>query len=384
MNLGHCHPAVTKAAQEQCARLTHAQVNIGYSQPQLDLIKELQTIMPHKSLDSFFLWNSGSEAVEASVKVARRSTGRPNIVVAQGSYHGRTAATAAMTRSKTVYGQGVGPLMPGVFSMEFPYYSQMFMPYHTPMDKLVQLALDRVELLLKQETAPSDTAAIVLESVLGEGGYVPAPTAYLQGLRDICDAHGILLVIDEVQAGFGRTGKFFAIEHSGVRPDLMVFAKGLANGYPLSGLAGRKEIMDAMPPGSMGGTYAGNAVACAAAQATIRVMRDEGVLDNVAARHTQLARGLENIRHTPGGKLIEDVRGHGLMIGVQFNTPKNNPVAGKLTQACLRRNMLLLSTSSFDVVRWIPPLTVSESELADALSIFDASLQEAAAEAGLV
>ncbi|WFD18955.1 4-aminobutyrate--2-oxoglutarate transaminase [Malassezia caprae] len=376
VNLGHCHPAVTRAAQEQCGKLTHAQLNIGFNGPQIELLRALQPIMPDPSLDTFFLWNSGSEAVEAAVKVARRSTGRPNIIVAQGSYHGRTAATAAMTRSKTLYGEGVGPLMPGVFSMAFPYYSQMCMPHDTPTDTLVDVALQRVRLLLQQETAPRDTAAILLEPVLGEGGYVPAPPAYLAGLREICDEHGMLLIVDEVQSGFGRTGKMFAIEHAGVRPDMVVFAKGIANGYPLSGIVASKATMDAMPPGSMGGTYAGNAVACAAAQATIQAFRDERVLDNVAARHTELLEGLDALRAMPVGALIEDVRGHGLMMGVQFRAPR--PIASALTQACLERGMLLLSTSAFDAVRWIPPLTVSREELAQALGIFKDALEAVA------
>ena len=262
VNLGHCHPTVTRAAQEQCGRITHTQVNIGFSEPQLRLIRELLTIMPHESLNTFFLWNSGSEAIEAAVKVARMATGRPNIVVAKGalpqqffahtgSYHGRTAATAAMTRSKTVYGEGVGPLMPGVFSTSFPYYSQMCRPVGTPTDQLVAEALERLELLLLQETAPRDTAAIVLETVLGEGGYVSAPPAFLAGVREICDKHGILYIADEHQAGIRRTGKMFAVEHAGVRPDIMVMAKGLANGFPLSAVVGSAEVMNSMPPGSM-------------------------------------------------------------------------------------------------------------------------------------
>lgn len=376
MNLGHCHPAVTRAAQEQCGKLTHAQLNIGFNGPQIELLRLLQPIMPDPSLDTFFLWNSGAEAIEAAVKVARIATGRPNIIVAQGSYHGRTAATAAMTRSKTLYGEGVGPLMPGVFSMEFPYYSQMCMPHDTPTETLVDIALQRVRLLLKQETAPRDTAAILLEPVLGEGGYVPAPPAYLAGLREICDEHGMLLIVDEVQSGFGRTGKMFAIEHASVRPDMMVFAKGIANGYPLSGIVASKATMDTMPPGTMGGTYAGNAVSCAAAQATIQAFRDERVLENVAARHSEIIESLDSLRTMPVGKLIEDVRGYGLMIGVQFRAP--SPIAGKLTQACLERDMLLLKTSSFDVVRWIPPLTVSREELAQGLEIFKDALEAVA------
>lgn len=231
----------------------------------------------------------------------------------QGSYHGRTFATMGMTRSKTVYGEGFLPHMPGVFSTAFPYYSQFGVPSTTPESQLVEQCLHRLRLLLKQETAPSDTAAIILEPVLGEGGYVPAPKAFLEGLRKICDDHSILLIADEVQSGMGRTGTYWSIEQSGVRPDILVFAKGIANGFPLSGIASRKELMDLQKPGSMvsrcrtmvwlelynssplssrllqtclyqGGTYAGNAVSCAAACAVIDVIEEEKILENVAAR----------------------------------------------------------------------------------------------------
>ena len=293
-----------------------------------------------------------------------------------GSYHGRTNATASMTRSKTVYSEGVSPFMPGVFTTDFPYYAHMFKPVSTPTDELVDFCLKRLELMLKQETSPRDTAAIILEPVLGEGGYVPAPSAYLHGLRSVCDKHGIMLVADEVQSGFGRTGKMFAVEHSGVRPDMMTFAKGLANGYPLSGLVASKAVMDVMPPGSMGGTYAGNAVACAASRATIETFRRERVLENVAARSEQLMKALTNMRQQPFGHVIEDIRGLGLMIGVQFQSNSSEPIAPRLSQACLKRGMLLMSTSSFDVIRWIPPRTVSEEELAQGVEIFPASLEE--------
>lgn len=258
-NLGHCHPGVTTAAQEQCATMVHAQINIGYSSSYLRMIKAFLPRLAnlHPSLDSVFLWNSGAEAVEASIKLARAATKKQNIIVMQGSYHGRTYGTMALTKSKTIYSEGFAPLMPGVFSTPFPYYSQVGMPDGTDVETLVASSLHQLHLLLSQQTAPSDTAAIILEPVLGEGGYVPAPASFLRGLREICDKHNILLIADEVQSGCGRTGKFWFMEYSGVRPDILVFAKGIANGFPLSGIASRKELMDQQKPGTMGGTYAG-------------------------------------------------------------------------------------------------------------------------------
>jgi 4-aminobutyrate aminotransferase len=396
VNLGHCHPKVSAAAAAQCMKITHAQVNIGYSAAQIALLRELIPILPHPSLDSVFLWNSGAEAVEAAVKLARAATKKPNIIVMQGSYHGRTNATSSMTRSKTIYGQGHGPLMGGVFASAFPYYSQFGgATPDTPTEELVNQALLQMKLTLQQQTAPSDTAAIILEPVLGEGGYVPAPPAFLHGLRKICDENNILLIADEVQSGMGRTGHMFFVEESGVRPDILIFAKGIANGFPLSGIASSKELMDRQQPGSMGGTYAGNAVACAAAKAVIEAFREEKILDNVAARSKQIFNFLHDLKSsgTKAGNLIEDVRGSGLMVGVQFanvelqsdssNTAaqeaKTQPqIAPQVVQECLKRDMLLLSTSVFDVLRFIPALNISEEELSDACRIFKESLEAVA------
>jgi 4-aminobutyrate aminotransferase len=396
VNLGHCHPKVSAAAAAQCMKITHAQVNIGFSSTQIALLRELIPILPHPSLDSVFLWNSGAEAVEAAVKLARAATKKPNIIVMQGSYHGRTNATSSMTRSKTIYGQGHGPLMGGVFASAFPYYSQFGgATPETPTEELVNQALLQMKLTLQQQTAPSDTAAIILEPVLGEGGYVPAPPAFLHGLRKICDENNILLIADEVQSGMGRTGHMFFVEESGVRPDILIFAKGIANGFPLSGIASSKELMDLQQPGSMGGTYAGNAVACAAAKAVIEAFREENILDNVAARSKQIFDFLHELKSsgTKAGDLIEDVRGSGLMVGVQFanvelqSTSSNTAaqdakaqpqIAPQVVQECLKRDMLLLSTSVFDVLRFIPPLTISEEELSEACRIFKDSLEAVA------
>lgn len=396
VNLGHCHPKVSAAAAAQCSKITHAQVNIGFSSAQIALLRELIPILPHKSLDTVFLWNSGAEAVEAAVKLARGATKKPNVIVMQGSYHGRTNATASMTRSKTIYGEGHGPLMSGVFATAFPYYSQFGgATPDTPTEELVKQALLQVKLTLQQQTSPSDTAAIILEPVLGEGGYVPAPPEFLHGLRKICDENNILLIADEVQSGMGRTGHMFFVEESGVRPDILIFAKGIANGFPLSGIASSKELMDLQKPGSMGGTYAGNAVACAAAKAVIEVFREENILDNVAARSQQIFSFLNNLKSsgTKAGNLIEDIRGKGLMVGLQFANPQlqrdssntasteaqaQPQIAPKVVQECIKRDMLLLSTSVFDVLRFIPPLTISEEEMTQACNIFKDALEAVA------
>jgi 4-aminobutyrate aminotransferase len=393
VNLGHCHPKVSAAAAAQCSKITHAQVNIGFSSTQIALLKELIPILPDPSLDTVFFWNSGAEAVEAGVKLARAATKKPNIIVMQGSYHGRTNATASMTRSKTIYGEGHGPLMGGVFATAFPYYSQFGgATPDTPTEELVNMALLQLKLTLQQQTSPSDTAAIILEPVLGEGGYVPAPPAFLHGVRKICDENKILLIADEVQSGMGRTGKMWFVEESGVRPDILVFAKGIANGFPLSGIASTKALMDLQKPGSMGGTYAGNAVACAAAIATIKVFREEKILVNVAARSKQLFSFLRDLKSsgTKAGSLIEDIRGSGLMVGLQFANPElqhgssntasrhaqSQPqYAPRIVQECIKRDMLLLSTSVFDVLRFIPPLTISEEELTQACGIFKEALE---------
>lgn len=330
------------------------------------------------------------------MKLARAATKKPNIIVMQGSYHGRTNATASMTRSKTIYGEGHGPLMGGVFATAFPYYSQFAgATPDTPTEELVNQALLQLKLTLQQQTSPADTAAIILEPVLGEGGYVPAPPEFLHGLRKVCDEHKILLIADEVQSGMGRTGHMWFVEESEVRPDILIFAKGIANGFPLSGIASSKQLMDLQKPGSMGGTYAGNAVACAAAIATIQAFHDEKILDNVAARSKQIFSFLRDLKSsgTKAGNLIEDIRGSGLMVGVQFANPalqrdssntasrdaQTQPqLAPKIVQECIKRDMLLLSTSVFDVLRFIPPLTIIEDELTQACNIFKESLEAVA------
>ncbi|KAI0746035.1 pyridoxal phosphate-dependent transferase [Earliella scabrosa] len=389
-NLGHCHPKISKAAADQCMNMVHAQCSIGFHEPYLQLIKRLLPMMPHPSLDSFFFWNSGSEAVEGAIKMARVLTGRQNIISMQGAYHGRTFGAMAVTKSKTIYSEGVHPLMPGVYALPFPYWHQLGMPPDTPSSKLSEMCLNQLSLLLSQVTTPQDTAAIIIEPVIGEGGYVPAPDEFLQGLRDVCDQHGILLIIDEVQAGFGRTGKNYSIEYSGVRPDILLTAKGLANGFPLSAIISRKELTDKLKPGSMGGTYAGNAVSCAAAVAAAEVMQEEKILDNVNARSQELFAALHELRAKPElAPAILDVRGRGLMVAVEFASPAGTgpydafrnasvpeKLASRVAKRCVEKGLLILTTSVYEVIRFIPPLNITKEDLAKGCAIFAEAVEE--------
>ncbi|MGD8903770.1 MAG: aminotransferase class III-fold pyridoxal phosphate-dependent enzyme, partial [Anaerolineae bacterium] len=286
-NTGHCHPEVVAAAQEQVGKLIHGQVNIVYHEPLLDLARELLTITP-PGLDSFFFSNSGAEAVEAALKLARQATGRPNIIVFQGSFHGRTVGTMSLTTSNTIYRVGYQPLMAGVFVAPYPYAYRFGW---TP-EKATEFCLRELRHLLVTQTAPSETCAVLVEPVLGEGGYVPPPPDFLKGVQQICSEHDLLFIVDEVQSGFGRTGRWFGHQHYDVQPDVMIMAKGLASGFPLSGIATRPDLMEKWIPGSHGGTYGGNAVSCAAAAATIRVIREEKLLENSARMGQHLMAGL--------------------------------------------------------------------------------------------
>lgn len=391
---GHCHPKVVKAIQEQSGRLLHGQANIFYHRPMLELTEELVKVMPHKHLDSFFFTNSGAEAVEAAIKLARHATKRPNIIVFQGSFHGRTIGTMSLTTSKTVYSEGYSPLMAGVHVAPFPYASQVLGPTAEcfPISKrdsvgensdqdledwLIDQAIFQFELLLKQRSAPQDTAAIIIEPVLGEGGYHTAPSRFLVRLAEICREHKILFIADEVQAGFGRTGHLFSIEYALnssdntqnlVFPDILIMAKGMASGMPLSAIAASKSLTDQQPPGSMGGTYSGNPVACAAALATLRVLQDEAILDNVRKQSDyifgRLRTELPPLAFTHGYRV--DIRGIGLMIGLEFLPFKDEPrpkIAAEISQYCHRKlNTLIMTTSVFDTLRVMPPLTLNIQE----------------------
>lgn len=373
-NTGHCHPKVVEAIRAQAGNFIHAQANIVIHKPMLELIGELRKITP-PSIDSYFFANSGAEALENAVKIARVATGRQNVIVFSGSFHGRSAGTMALTTSKTVYRAGFGPLPSGVFVAPFPYAFRLKMTEA----EAAEYALEQLEYLLASQTAPKETAAILIEPILGEGGYVVPPKSFMKGLREICDRHKILLIFDEVQSGFGRTGKWFAFEHFEVTPDIITAAKGIASGLPLSGVFTSTDLMLKLDVGSIGGTYGGNAVACAAGVATIRAMREENMLENAAERGIQLISGLRKLQEEY--PQIGDVRGKGLMVGTEFvvegRAEKAKPLVKEIIHKAEEKGLLLLSCGTYDnTVRWIPPLNVTSEQINAGLRIFSEALQE--------
>ena len=364
---GHCHPRVVEAAQRQVGSLIHAQYTTVMHRPLLTLVERMGEVLPD-GLDRMFFANSGSEAIEAALRLSRQATGRPNIVVFHGGFHGRTVAAASMTTSGTKFRSGFSPLMAGVHVAPFPDPSH----FGWPEEQATDFALSQLDYILQTQTSPADTAAFFVEPVLGEGGYVPANTRFFAGLRERADEHGILLVVDEVQTGFGRTGKFWGGQHFDAQPDIVVTAKGLASGFPLSGIAASAELMGKAWPGSQGGTYGANAVACAAAIATLDVIRDEDLVENSAQRGAQLKEALELVADKH--EAITDVRGLGLMIGNEFRDADGKPdpaTAAAAQQEAARRGLLLLTCGAWgQVVRFIPALVVSSDQVDEAAGIW--------------
>ncbi|MFL5802209.1 MAG: aspartate aminotransferase family protein [Roseiflexaceae bacterium] len=386
-NTGHCHPRVVAAIREQAGLLLHGQANIIYHRPMLELVGVLREVVD-PALDSFFFSNSGAEAVEGAVKLARQATGRSEIIVFQGGFHGRTAGAMALTSSKGKYRGGYANMPAGVHFAPFAYLyrSAVLRAAGNDTAAISQAAprdagccgepLRQLRHILYTETVPEDVAAILVEPIQGEGGYIVPPIGFIQGLRQICDEHGILLIADEVQTGFGRTGAFFAMEHFGVTPDILLMAKGLASGLPLSGIAARRELMERWHAGSHGGTYGGNAVACAAAVATIAAIREEGMVENAARLGGILKNELGALRGRHAA--VGDVRGLGLMVGVELvgeGDAPNGALAKRVLTGCRERGLLLLNCGPYDnVVRFIPPLVANEAQVRQAVRIFEEAL----------
>ena len=365
---GHSHPTVVAAIAKQAERFIHAQVNV-YKHDLLEpLATKLAELTPH-GIDKFFFANSGAEITEASVKLAKQATKRPHIIVFSGSFHGRTHMAMAMTTSKTGYRAGHSPLPAGVFVAPFPD------PLVEDQDAEVARALKGLDHLLKSMTAPEETAAMILEPVLGEGGYIPAPPAFIAGLVERCRAHGILFIADEVQSGFGRTGAMFAVEHYGIQPDIICMAKGIASGFPFAALGTTAELDAKWTKGSHGGTYGGNAMGCAAALATIEVMSDPAFMPNVRDRGEQLMGGLRELQHHDAG--IIQVRGLGLMVGVEL---ADSTRVAAIQQHCLDEGrMILMNAGTYGTtLRWMPPLVVNEHEIEIGLAAFGAALKATA------
>ncbi len=370
LNVGHAHPHVVEAVQEQAARFLHTDFTIVPYEVYVDVAERLITAAPFTGPAKAAFFNAGTEAVENAVKFARAYTRRPAVIAFEGAFHGRTLLSLTLTSKTHPYKAGLGPFAPEVYRVPFPYEYRGV----TSADALA--ALRRA---LVTQVAAENVAAIVIEPVLGEGGFVVAPPEFLQGVRALCDEHGIVLVIDEVQTGFGRTGRMFAIEHSGVEPDLLVVAKSIAAGLPLSAVLGKAEIMDAPDEGGVGGTYVGNPVALAAAAAVLDVIEEESLVDR-ARRIGETIRGRmqEWQRRYPQ---IGDVRGLGAMVAIELveDPASKRPapaVASAVTEAAAERGLLLLKAGTHsNCIRVLCPLVIGDDELEEALGVWGDALE---------
>ena len=384
VNTGHAHPRVVAAIQEQAGKLLHGQQNIVFHEPGLRLYERLSHLLPGGPWGAF-LSNSGAEAIEASVKLARVATGRPVVIGFRGGFHGRTAQAMALTTAKDVYRAAFEPLPGSVYHTPFPYCYRWSGGAHAPDADCRCDWEAQLDLLFHQVIYPEQVAAIIVEPVLGEGGYVVPPPGFLPRLREITTRHGILLIADEVQTGFGRTGEMFAVQHWSVEPDIVVLAKGVASGLPLSGIIARRELLERLRAGSQGGTYGGNVVACAAANATLDVIDDEGLIGNARERGAQFLEGLRRLAASRSS--IGDVRGLGLMLALEFIKPgeadgrvPNPELSKRVIVEALARKLIVLSAGTYaNVVRIIPPLVTTADEVDRGLGILDEALTAAGA-----
>jgi 4-aminobutyrate aminotransferase/(S)-3-amino-2-methylpropionate transaminase len=372
LNVGHSHPHVVEAAQEQLARFSHTDFTVVPYELYATLAERLLARAPFTGAGRAAFFNAGTEAVENAVKFARLATGRPAVIGFEGAFHGRTLLSLTLTSKTHPYKAGLGPFAPEIYRVPYPN------AYRGPSSAE---ALDALHTAFSTVVAAENVAAIVVEPVLGEGGFVPAPPEFLRGLRSIADAHGIVLVADEVQTGFARTGRFFAIEHSGVEPDLVVVAKSIAMGLPLSGVIGKAEIMDVAGPGTVGGTYVGNPVAQAAALAVLDVIEDEGLIERAEAIGAVMRTRMEawRERHAQVG----DVRGLGAMLAIELvrdpATKEPAPeLASRIVGEATARGLLLLKAGVHgNCIRVLVPLVITDAELDEALAAWQDALAAA-------
>ncbi|MFC3107717.1 4-aminobutyrate--2-oxoglutarate transaminase [Undibacterium arcticum] len=369
LNTGHRHPKLVAAMQQQLGKFTHTAYQIVPYESYIALAERINAITPGAHAKKTALFSTGAEAVENAVKIARAATGRSAVIAFSGAFHGRTMMGMALTGKVVPYKVGFGPFPGEVYHAPFP----IALHGVSTQDSLAAL-----QALFKSDVDPKRVAAIILEPVQGEGGFYAAPVEFMQALRNLCDEHGMLLIVDEVQTGFARTGKLFAMEHYGVIPDLMTMAKSLAGGMPLSAVCGRAEIMDAPAPGGLGGTYAGNALAVAAAHAVLDVIEEEQLVARAAVLGQQLKDRLTTLREFV--PQIAEVRGLGAMVAVEFMQPGTHtpdPDFTRTVQArALEKGLLLLSCGVYgNVIRFLFPLTIPDAVMSEALTILEAALR---------
>ena len=371
LNVGHCHPRVLQAAHAQLDLYTHTAFQVVAYESYVALAERLNRLAPIKGPTKTILFSTGAEAVENAVKIARWATRRSAVIAFSGGFHGRSFMAMALTGKTAPYKRGFGPMPAGVFHVPFPVD-------HQGVD--VEQALKALQQVFKADVAADEVAAIIIEPVQGEGGFHAAPPALLQALRKIADAHGIVLIADEVQTGFARTGKMFGIEHSGVEPDLITVAKALAGGFPLSGVIGRAELMDAVDPGGLGGTYAGSPVACAAALAVLDVIEDEGLIERANVLGSQVTGQLQAFAARADLRPIGHVRALGSMIAFDLLAARDSDeVDPAATQAVLKRahalGLILLGCGAQgEAIRLLFPLTIGEAELGEGMALLERAL----------
>ncbi len=370
---GHCHPKVVEAAKTQTERLIHGGHNVVYYEPYVRLAERLVDLTGGDTM--VFFSNSGAEANEGAMKLAKYVSGRVALISFKGAFHGRTLGTLSVTGSNAGYRKHYEGLLPSVYFAEYPYCFRC--PFGRRRGDCAMECLAQFDRMFKLLVDPEMVAAIIFEPVQGEGGYVVPPAEFVQGLRDVCDSKGIYLICDEIQTGFGRTGKMFAYEHFGVKPDIVSLGKAIASGFPLSAVVGRAELMKRWPAGAHGGTFGGNPVACAAALATVDLL-EQGLIRNADEMGGYILGRLKEMQ--PKYPEMADVRGLGLMIGVEFchaDGAPNGALVAKTVESCREKGLLLLTCGAYkNVVRLMPPLVATKGQIEEALTILDATLQE--------
>ncbi|MEK6814269.1 MAG: aspartate aminotransferase family protein [Nitrospirota bacterium] len=375
-NIGHNHPAVVAAAKAQIDAFIHTS-DVYRTEPMVALAEKIGTIAP-PGLASCFFSNSGAEVVDGAIKLARFVTGRQGIVAFTGAFHGRTLGAVSLTTSNVKYRRRTHPLLPAVYHADFPYCFRC--PASRNRDACGLECRADLERIFRTVIPPEEVAAVIIEPIQGEGGYVPAPAEYLKYLRETCDRHGIVLIFDEIQCGMGRTGRFFACQGADVVPDVLLIAKGIASGFPLSAIVARPETMEKWSPGAHGTTFGGNPVACAAALATIDVIEREGLLERALTLGRRATDRLVDLSRRFSA--IGDVRGPGLMIGIEFVKEDGSPnpeACRKVRSACQERGLVLIDCGrDKHVIRFIPPLIATDAEMDQGLDIFEKALDGSA------
>ena len=372
LNVGHRHPAVMRAAHAQLDAFTHTAFQVVGYESYVALAERLNALAPIAGDAKSVFFTTGAEAVENAVKIARITTGRSAVIAFSGAFHGRTLMTMALTGKVSPYKQGFGPMPPEVFHVPFPA------EYRGVSGAQSLAALD---LLFQSDVPAENVAAIIIEPVQGEGGFTPAPDGFLRDLRALCSQHGIMLIADEIQAGFGRTGKMFAIEHSGVQPDLITVAKSLAGGFPLSGVIGRADLMDKAPPGGLGGTYAGSPVSCAAALATLQVLEDENLLARADALGERVTASLRKFELRTDLRPIGHIRGRGAMLAFDLLQARGaedaDPAATKaVVQRAHALGLIILTCGSHgEAIRLLFPLTITDELLDEGMALLEQALK---------